>query len=100
MARFRLELGPVPLHHQVYLDLLSSLDAGRWPAGDQLPTERDLATHYGCSLITVRRALDNVANEVIAPKHNKARTIPISPRLAAVLAALPRRGLWVLAPRR
>ena len=27
MARFRLELGPVPLHHQVYLDLRAALDA-------------------------------------------------------------------------
>ena len=63
LARFRLELGPVPLHHQVYLDLLSSLDAGAWRPGDQLPTERDLATHYGCSLITVRRALDELVRE-------------------------------------
>ncbi len=29
MARFRLELGPVPLHHQVYLHLKSALDFGR-----------------------------------------------------------------------
>ena len=29
MARFRLELGPVPLHHQVYLDLRAALDGGR-----------------------------------------------------------------------
>ena len=33
MARFRLELGPVPLHHQVYLDLRRALDAGEWAAG-------------------------------------------------------------------
>lgn len=47
--------------------------------------------------ITVRRALDNETNEVIAPKHNKARTVPMSPRVAKALAALPRRGLWVIA---
>ena len=38
MARFRLELGPVPLHHQVYLDLRAALDAGEWTPGDRLPT--------------------------------------------------------------
>ena len=54
MARYRLELGPIPLHHQVYLDLKAALDAGEWAAGDRLPTERDLAGRYGCSLITVR----------------------------------------------
>lgn len=36
--------------------------------------------------ITVRRSLDNEANEVIAPKHNKARTVPLSPRIASALA--------------
>ena len=29
MARFRLELGPIPLHHQVYLDLKAALDERR-----------------------------------------------------------------------
>src|SRR6476659_5624327 len=63
MARFRLVVGPVPLHHQVYLDLTSALDAGEWNPGDRLPTERELAERYGCSLITVRRALDELARE-------------------------------------
>jgi len=63
MARFRLELGPVPLHHQVYLDLKGALDAGEWAVGDRLPTERELASRYGCSLITVRRALDELSRE-------------------------------------
>jgi GntR family transcriptional regulator len=63
MARFRLELGPVPLHHQVYLDLKSAIDAGEWRVGDRLPPERELAGRYGCSLITVRRALDELSRE-------------------------------------
>ena len=63
MARFRLESGPVPLHHQVYLDLREALTAAEWGAGDRLPAERELASRYGCSLITVRRALDELARE-------------------------------------
>ena len=47
-------------------------------------------------VITVRRALDNATNEEIAPKHNKSRSIPPSPRLATALAAAPRRGPWVV----
>lgn len=46
--------------------------------------------------LTVRRALDKLTNEAIAPKHNKSRTIPLSPRLETVLGKLPRRGLWVV----
>jgi GntR family transcriptional regulator len=63
MARFRLLAGPVPLHHQVYLDLRAAFDAGEWQPGDQLPPERELAARYGCSLITVRRALGDLARE-------------------------------------
>ena len=63
MTHYRLESGPVPLHHQVYLDLLGTLDAGAWRPGDQLPPERELAARYGCSLITVRRALTELARE-------------------------------------
>lgn len=63
MARFRLLAGPVPLHHQVYLDLRGALDGGEWRAGDRLPPERELAERYGCSLITVRRALGDLSRE-------------------------------------
>jgi GntR family transcriptional regulator len=61
LARFRLELGPIPFYHQVYLDLRGMIDEGRWPAGHQVPPERELARQYG--LITVRRALDELARE-------------------------------------
>ena len=63
MTRFRLERGPVPLHHQVYLDLRAALAANEWKPSERLPTERELAGRYGCSLITVRRALDDLTRE-------------------------------------
>jgi integrase len=45
--------------------------------------------------LTVRRAIDQ-ADNVTTPKHDKRRSVPLSPALEAALAALPRRGLWVL----
>jgi len=63
MARYQLEPGPIPLHHQVYLDLRAALEGGEWRPGDRLPPERELAGRYGCSLITVRRALGDLARE-------------------------------------
>jgi len=81
LASFRLELGPVPLHHQVYLDLVASLDSGRWAPGRQLPTERDLASHYGCSLITVRRALDELVREGRIERTRGRGTFVLHPRM-------------------
>ena len=47
--------------------------------------------------LTVRRALDKLTNESIAPKHNKTRTVPLSPRLLEALDELPRTALFVVA---
>lgn len=63
MARFKLELGPIPFYHQVYLDLRAMIDDGGWPVGHRVAPERELAREYGVSLITVRRALDELARE-------------------------------------
>lgn len=63
MARFELERGPIPLHHQVFRDLEAALDASEWRAGDRMPTERELAERYGCSLITVRHALGELVRQ-------------------------------------
>jgi GntR family transcriptional regulator len=81
MARFRLVVGPVPLHHQVYLDLSSALDAGEWGPGDRLPPERELAERYGCSLITVRRALSELAREARIERTRGRGTFVLRPRL-------------------
>ena len=100
MARFRLELGPVTLHHQVYLDLRRSLDTGRWQAGDRLPTERKLALHYGCSLITVRRALGELVREGRIERTRGRGTHVLRPRIErdfaealSFTAEMQRRGL-------
>jgi integrase len=37
-----------------------------------------------------------MTNEAVALKHNKSRTVPMSKRLAACLASLPRRSLCVV----
>ncbi len=81
MARFRLELGPVPLHHQVYVDLLAALDSGELRIGERLPPERELARMYGCSLITVRRALDELSREGRLQRSQGRGTFVLPPRL-------------------
>lgn len=100
MARYRLELGPVPLHHQVYLDLKSAIDGGELRPGDRLPPERELAQRYGCSLITIRRALDELSREGRLQRHQGRGTFVLPPRLERDIAGsmsfteeMQRRGL-------
>ena len=100
MARYRLELGPVPLHHQVYVDLKSALDAGEYAVGQRLPPERELARLYGCSLITIRRALDELSREGRLGRQQGRGTFVLPPRLERDIAGamsftdeMQRRGL-------
>ena len=86
MARYRLELGPVPLHHQVYLDLRGAIESGEYRPGDRLPPERTLATSYGCSLITIRRALDELSREGRLKRHQGRGTFVLPPRLERDIA--------------
>ena len=50
--------GPMPLYHQLELDLLNRIQAGEFQPGDPLPTEEQICEQYSVSRITVRRALD------------------------------------------
>jgi GntR family transcriptional regulator len=100
MARFRFELGPVPLHHQVYLDVRRGLEDGTWAPGDRLPPERELAAHYGCSLITVRRALTELAREGRIERTRGRGTTVLKPKIErdfaealSFTAEMERRGL-------
>jgi GntR family transcriptional regulator len=49
-----------PLHHQIYLVLADGISAGRYAAGEPLPTEEQLTHLFGVSRITVRRAMSTL----------------------------------------
>ena len=100
MARFQLERGPIPLHHQVFRDLKSALDANEWRPGERMPTERELAERYGCSLITVRHALSELVREGRIERTRGRGTFVLQPRIDRDIAGamsfsdeMQRRGL-------
>ena len=100
MARFQLEPGPIPLHHQVFRDLSAALDGNEWTPGDRMPTERDLAARYGCSLITVRHALGELVRQGRIERTRGRGTFVVQPRIDRDIAGsmsfaeeMQRRGL-------
>jgi GntR family transcriptional regulator len=65
---------PISKYHQVYLVLLEQLQEGRHAGG--LPGELDLARQFGVGRITVRRALDQLAQEGRILREAGRRTRP------------------------
>lgn len=53
---------PVPLYHQLQQLLKAEIESGAWQAGEQLPNEGKLAERFGVSKITVRQALQGLAD--------------------------------------
>lgn len=53
----------LPLHEQVRQFLVSLIESGRLKPGDRLPSEKELENKFGVSRITVRRALQDLANQ-------------------------------------
>jgi len=51
------------LHEQVRALILSRIEAGEWPAGTPIPPEVQLASTFGVSIGTVRKALDQLARD-------------------------------------
>ena len=52
---------PVPLYHQLQAVLKAELESGKWRPDEQLPNETKLAELYQVSKITLRRALEELA---------------------------------------
>jgi len=54
---------PVPLYHQVYLDLRQMIQRGLIPPGGLLPPEMDICQAYGVGRQTVRQAIARLVDD-------------------------------------
>ena len=52
-----------PLYQQIKSLILRSLQAGEWKPGDSIPSELELAARFKVSQGTVRKAIDELAND-------------------------------------
>jgi DNA-binding GntR family transcriptional regulator len=76
--------GRRPLRYQRVIDLIDELirTQGLQP-GDLLPTQKELAELAGVSLITVRRALDELEREGLVEGHQGVGTFVARPRIVS-----------------
>jgi GntR family transcriptional regulator len=54
---------PVPLYHQLQCVLKAEIESGKWQPDEQIPTETKIAERFGVSKITVRQALQALAEQ-------------------------------------
>jgi len=83
---------PLPRYHQIYLVLREQLAEGRFDPDKPLPGEIELAERFGVSRVTLRAALDRLADDGLIERHRGRGTFP-RPIPAPTPARAPIAGL-------
>ncbi len=73
-----------PKYHQVKMDIYSKIADGTYKPKQPLPTEREYMQRYGISRITIRKALDDLANEGYLTKIQGKGTFVSDPRTRGI----------------
>jgi len=79
---------PLPLYHQLAELLAADMDGGRYPHGERLPSEHDLAKRYGLGRPTVRQATELLMRRGLVERRRGAGTFVRAPRPRADLFSL------------
>lgn len=70
----------VPLHYQIYTDILEKIKNKEYKENDKLPSEVELQELYGVSRITVRRAMQDLQKDGYAIKYRGIGTLVSKPK--------------------
>jgi GntR family transcriptional regulator len=76
---------PVPFYFQLRQALMAEIVAGRWAAGDRLPSETEICNHFAVSRTTVRQALAELEAEQLIRKEKGRGTFINGPRATSWL---------------
>ena len=83
---------PVPLYHQLKELVSEKIESGEWGPGYRLPTEAELSAEYKVSRVTVRQALQLLANQGLVERKQGLGTFVGRPKVAHNLLWMYRDG--------
>ena len=80
---------PAVLHRRIYADLEDSILSGEWAPGERIPFEHELTVRYGCSRMTVNKAISELAGRGLVTRRRRAGTFVAQPRAQSAVLAIP-----------
>lgn len=78
-----------PLHQRIRSEIEARILGGEWPPGHRLPVEAELMTQYGCSRMTVNKAVSALAEAGLIVRRRKAGSFVAHPRLHSAVLDIP-----------
>lgn len=77
------------LHRRIYADLEGLILSGELSPGDRIPFEHELTDRYGCSRMTVSKAISELAGRGLVMRRRRAGTFVAQPKAHAAVLAIP-----------
>lgn len=78
-----------PLHRRIYDDLEGRILSGDLAPGHRIPFEHELTARYGCSRMTVSKAISELAGRGLVTRRRRAGTFVAQPKAHAAVLAIP-----------
>ena len=77
---------PISLHERILGDIEGRILSGEWPPGSRIPFEHELSALYGCSRMTVNKALTQLAKAGLIERRRKVGSfVMLAPSRSALL---------------
>lgn len=73
------------LHQRILSDITEKIVSGAWPPGHRIPFEHDLTEDYGCSRMTVNKALTELAKAGLIERRRRSGSFVRQPRSQAAV---------------
>lgn len=80
---------PQTLHARIRAEIEARIRSGEWPPGHRIPTESELVATYGCSRMTVNKAMSSLATEGLILRNRRAGTVVARPRIHSAVLNIP-----------
>jgi GntR family histidine utilization transcriptional repressor len=77
--------GDPPLHQRILSEITERIVSGAWPPGHRIPFEMELAQSYGCSRMTVNKALSQLAKSGLIERRRKSGSFVRVPQSQAAV---------------
>lgn len=78
-----------PLHRKIRADIAEKILSGEWPPDHRIPAEHELMARYGCSRMTVNKALAPLAESGMIVRRRRAGSVVARPRIHSVVLDIP-----------
>lgn len=80
---------PSTLHARIRAEVEARILSGEWKPGQRLPTETALMAIWGCSRMTVNKAMASLAASGLVTRNRRAGTVVARPKVHSAVLTIP-----------